>query len=149
RLDFIVVDDGGELGKLVLAGAQGRLPYRSLINLAVTHDHEDARVAALDAGGERHAETIGKPVAERTRRSLNARNLVCFRMTPEDRIAVAEGVQRLDRDEALVGEKRVEREAAMAFAQYNAVAIAPFWLPRPATPHVVIEHAQNLDWRHR
>ena len=88
-------------------------------------------------------------MAERTGRSLDAGNFRGFRMTAENRIAAAEGIERLERNEALVGEHHVQRDAAVALAQDHAVAAWPFRLVRPKAQHVVVEHAHDLDERHR
>ena len=79
---------------------------------------------------QRHAEADRKAVAERAGRGLDARNLAGLGMAAQDRVAVAEGVERLEREEALVGQHGVEREAAVALAQDHAVAIAPLRLVR-------------------
>ena len=84
------------LDKPVLAGAQRRLPHRAFVDLAVAHHHEHAAVASLDARGQRHADADRQAVAERAGGGLDARNLAGFGMAAEDRIAPAEGVERLD-----------------------------------------------------
>src|SRR5882724_4397854 len=46
RLDLVVVDDRRQVGQVVLVGAGGRLPDRSLVDLAVAHQDIDLAVAA-------------------------------------------------------------------------------------------------------
>ena len=84
RLDLVVVDHGGEVGQLVLAGAHRRLPDGALIDLAVAHDDEDAAVALLRARRERHADADRKPVAERAGRGLDSRDLAALGMAAQD-----------------------------------------------------------------
>ena len=135
--------------KLVLAGAQRRFPHRAFVNLAVAHDHDDAGVALLDARRQRHADAVGQTMAERTGRRLDARNFRRFRMSAEDRVAAAEGVERLVGNEALFGQHDILRDAAVALAQDHAVAARPFWLIGAKAQNVVVEHAHDFDERHR
>ena len=58
------------------------------------------------------------------------------------------GVERLQRDEPLVGEQDVERDAAVALAQDHAIAAWPFGLARTVTQHIVIKDPHDLDERH-
>ena len=116
--------------KLVLAGAQRRLPHRAFVDLAVAHDHDDAGVALLDARRQRHADAIGQAVTERAGRGLDAGNFRRFRMAAENGIAAAERVERLVGNETLFGEHDILGDAAVALAQDHAVAPRPFRLAR-------------------
>ncbi len=53
------------------------------------------------------------------------------------------------REEALVREERVEREAAVPLAQDEAVAFRPARVAGVEPQHVVVQHAQDLDERKR
>src|ERR1700680_3557928 len=88
-------------------------------------------------------------MAERAGRCLHTGNFARFRMATKNGVAVAEGIERLKRDEAFVGEHDIEREAAMSFAQDHAVAVAPVRLLWPVAQDVVIQHAHDLNKRHR
>ena len=88
-------------------------------------------------------------MAERAGRRLDAGNFCRFRMAAENGIAAAEGVERLVGNEALFGEHDILRDAAVALAQDHAVAARPFRLVGAIAQHVVVEHAHDLDERHR
>src|SRR5581483_46262 len=147
-LDLAVVDDRGEVREPMLAGAERRLPDRALVDLAITHDDEDAAVALLHARGERHPDADRQSVAKRAGRGLDAWNLAALRMAAEDAVDAAEGVELFGLDETLVGEQRVEREAAVALAEDAAVALGPVRPRGVVAHHVVVEDAQDLDQRH-
>jgi hypothetical protein len=134
--NLIVVGDGGEIGKLVLVGAERCLPHRAFVDLAVSHHHDDAAVEFLDAGGERHADTHRQAVAESAGGGFDARNLRGFRMAAEDGIAAAEGVERLDPKEALVGQHDVLRDTAMTLVAEHVDL-------------VVVRHHAPLEIGHR
>jgi hypothetical protein len=92
RLDLVVIDQGREVGELVLAGAQRGLPDRTFIDLAVAHEHEHAAVAATDALRERHADAIGEAMAERAGRcnaTTGAASTTSFMATIGQRIVMA------------------------------------------------------------
>ena len=149
RLHLVVVDHGGQVGQAVLARAHRGFPYRAFVDLAVAHHHDHAAVALLHANGERHADTDRKAVAERAGRGLNAGHFAGFRMAAKDRVAAAERVERVDGKKALVGQHDIERDAAVPLAQDHAVAVMPRRLCGPIAQDVVVEHAHDLDQRHR
>ena len=60
---------------------------------------------------------------------------------------MAEAVELLDREETAIGQNGIERQAAMAFAQDEPVAIAPARLSRIMTQKVIIEDANDLNQR--
>ena len=88
-------------------------------------------------------------MAERAGRGLDAGNLCGLGMAAEDRIAAAERVERLVGNETLFGQHDIERDAAMALAQDHAIAARPFRFVGAIAQDVVVEHAHDLDERHR
>ena len=64
---------------------------------------------------------------------------------PRNEVEVAEAVELLEREEAPIGQHGVERQAAMALAQDEAVALAPPRLGRIMAQEVVVEDANDLD----
>src|SRR5271169_5365677 len=92
-LNFIVIDDGSEAGKLVLSGAKRRLPNRTLVGLTVPHDAEHAVFLAPHPGRKRHSDCDRKSVPERSGRGLDAGDLSALRVAAKDRVTLAEGGQ--------------------------------------------------------
>ena len=123
----------------MLAGGKCRLPDRSFIDLAVAHDDINATVALLHARSEPHSDADRQAMAQGTGRCLNPGYLVRFRVSTEDRIAVAEGVKRLDGNETLVCKQDVLRDTAMALAEDHPIAATPLRLVR----------RDNAEHRHR
>src|SRR5262245_31834578 len=103
-LDLVVVHDGDQIGQAVLARAQRRLPYRSFIDLAVAHDHNDPAVATLHACRQRHSDADREAVAERAGRGFDAGDLAVFRMPTEDRAFATERLEFAGGKVTLVGE---------------------------------------------
>src|ERR1700704_2480879 len=146
RLDLVVVDDRRQVGQAVLVGAGGGLPDRPFVDLAVAHQDIDLAVPSGHPCGQRHAEADGKPMAEGARAGFDARN-DCFRMAAEKRIVMAEAIEFLEREEAPIGQDRVERQTAMALAQDEAVTLAPVRLGRVVAQEGGIEDADDFDQR--
>ncbi len=88
-------------------------------------------------------------MTERAGRRLDARHLAAFRMAAKDRVDPAEPVKLLGANEALVGQERIEREAAVTFAENAAVAVRPVRTLRVVEQDVVVENSQDFDERHR
>src|SRR5439155_5842100 len=78
---------------------------------------------------------------------LDAEHLAGIRVAAEDAVRRAELVQFAVREKTLVREDGIEREAAVALAQYAAVALFPLWVLRIEAEHVVVEHAEDFDER--
>src|SRR5215831_14624556 len=140
RLHLVVIHDHRKIGQLMLTGAHRRFPDRALINLSVAGADEYTAVALLHSSGERHSDTDRQTVTERACRGLDAWNLTCFWVTPENGIAMTEAVERLKWNESFVGEHDIECEAAMSFAEYHTVAVEPVRLFRPIPQDIVIQH---------
>ena len=88
-------------------------------------------------------------MAERAGRSLDAWNFCGFRMAAENGITAAERVERLVGNETFFGKHHILRDAAMTLAQNHAITSGPFRLVGAKAQHIVVEHAQDLDERHR
>src|SRR5882724_9992584 len=107
----------------MLAGAERRLPNRTFVDLAITHDDEHAACTLLHPRRERHADADRQPMAERAGRGFDARHLSALRVPTENAVDTAEAVEVVCRDEAFVGEDCIVREATMSLAQNAAVAL--------------------------
>src|SRR5579863_1777066 len=70
-------------------------------------------------------------------------------MAAEDRRSAAEPVEFIEREKALVGQNRVEREASVPLAEDRTIAVGPLRLAGPVGQDVVVEHAHDLDKRER
>jgi hypothetical protein len=99
---------------------------------------------------ERQPDADRQAVAERAGRRFDAGN-VRVGMTAQQRArrALHAATPTSGRKEALVREHRVERQAAVTFAQDAAVALGPARFVAAYAQHVVVEHAQNFDQRER
>src|ERR1700730_795692 len=144
RLDLVVVDDRRQVGQAMLVGTGRGLPDRPFVDLAVAHQDIDLAVPSGHPRGQRHAKADGKPVAEGAGAGFDARN-DRFRMAAETRIVMAKAIQVLEREEPPIGQDGVERQAAMALAQDEAVALAPVRLGRVVAQEVVVEGADDLN----
>ena len=84
RLDLVVINNGGKVGKPVLTSAHRRFPNRTFVNLTVTHHNDDTAVALLHSRGKRHTNAKRQAVAKCAGRSLDSRNFAALRMPPEN-----------------------------------------------------------------
>jgi hypothetical protein len=107
------------------------------------------RVDAAHPEPHRPPDGDRQAVAERPGRGLDAGNLAGLGMAAEDRVAAAEGVEHVMREETLLGQHDILRDAAVPFRQDAAVALRPVRLGGAVAQDVVIEDAHDLDQRHR
>ena len=121
-LQLVVVDDGHEAPELLMGGEHGRLPHLTLLALAIAEHREDEAVLAGQAQAGRKARGHGKSLAERASGHLHAGQQVGIGMPLQARAELAQGVQLVDREEAGVGQRRIERRRRMPLGQDEPVA---------------------------
>src|SRR5262249_51719147 len=97
---------------------------------------------------QRHAEPDRQAVAQGAGAGLDARR-DGLGMAAQNGVEAAEAVELLEREEAAVGEHGIEREAAMALAQDEAIALAPARFGRPIAQEVVVKDSDDFDERQR
>jgi hypothetical protein len=86
-------------------------------------------------------------MSECASRGFDARDFIGVGMASQDSVGGAESVKFFAREKSLVGQERVERQAAMSLAQNAAIAVDP---PGPGgivAENVVVQDAQDLDER--
>src|SRR5919197_240796 len=148
ELELVAVDDGDEPIEPEPRRAERGLPHRALLELPVAEDHERPAVAARESRGEREAGAEGETVAERARRQLHSghpSHRVAGEPAPRPRV---EG-ELLDREEAPLRERGVQRGHAVSLAQEQDVALRVVRPVRVDPEHLEVEGGQELDDRHR
>ena len=124
-LQAVAVHHGAQVVQLVLGGAHGALPDGALGQLAVAHHHIGAGGPLVHLLGQRHADRHRQPVAQGTGIHLDAGQLV-VRMADEFAAKLAVLFDDLfDREEALLGQHRVEGLHAVALGHYKHVFAVP------------------------
>jgi hypothetical protein len=108
-LELVMIDDSDQGVEPVLGRGHRRLPHRALVGLAVAHDDEDAAVALLKAGGQRHADANRQAVAERPGGRLHAGSPVALGMAAQHRSGLGLAQQLVLREEAFIGQDGVKR----------------------------------------
>ena len=147
-LQAVAVDDQGQVGELAVAGGHRRLPVAAFLQLAVAGDDEGAEIGAVHLPGDGDADRDRQAVAERPGIGLDAGNVVAVRMAVQLRQRLHVGGQHIERDEAGLGQRRVERAGAVALAQDEAVAAGIARPLRIVAQHAEIEGRQNVGDRH-
>ena len=129
-LDLVVVDDRDEVVEPVVGREERGLPGRAFVALAVAEQAEDAVVACRRAGRERHARrrAAGRGRASRSRPRRPACPCASRGRRAASRPRRTSRAARAGRTR--LGEHRVERGAAVALAEDEAVAIGPVRLRR-------------------
>ena len=104
-----------------------RLPGLALLTVAVGEQAEDVRgvVEAVEAQRQRDPEAHREPLAQRTGRDLDPGGAVHVRVTLKLGADLAEPHQILEREVAVLGERRVLNRGRVALAEDEAVALGP------------------------
>jgi hypothetical protein len=139
-----------------VAGQGGGLVADALRQVAVPTDHEGAVVAYLgaEAGpqvalGDRHADGIGDPLAERSGGHLDAGGVAGLGMARCGGIPLSELPQVLE-GEAVAGEvqHRVEQDRGVSGRQHEAVPVGPGRIPGVVLEDPGPEHVRQRCKRH-
>ena len=154
----VVVEQHDQLVELEMAGERDRLLADALHQIAVGGEHIGAMIDQLAAelGGEvslgdRHADRIGKALAERSGRRLHARGQEILRMAGRDRAELAEALDLLDRH-LLVAEQmeqRIDQHRAVAGREHEAVAVGPGRIGRVEFQEAREQHGRDVGRAHR
>src|SRR5262245_9033618 len=154
ELDLVVVDDDGEIVEGVvraaeLRGGHGRLPYLTLLDLAVPDDAVDACRRPAELEPQSLTQRDGEPLPERSGGGLHAGQGHAIRVPLERRAEFPE------RDELGFGKVarprhgRVEGGDGVSLRQDEPVAIGPFGV-RGIVPHAPEEEGPHqVDDRQR
>ena len=130
----------------MLARRQRRFPDRSFVRFAVADDDKRPVRGARAARIQREPERDRHAVTETAGRRLDAWN-VMLGMAAEEAVGRAEFPQLRFREESLVRQNRVERQAAVPLAQQEPVAPWPPRISGIVAQHIVVHHAQDLYQR--
>ncbi len=150
--DRIVVVEHDQLAELQVPGERDRLLTDALHEIAVGSEHVGAMVDDLGPEhgrkmpfGDRHADRIGEPLAERSGRRLDARRVAVFRMPGRDRSKLSEPLDLFDghRLDAEKVQHRVDQHRAVAGREHETVAIGPGRIGR-----VELQKSGEQDGRH-
>ena len=118
------------------------------VSLVIDHVAEFRREMAL---GDRHADRVGKALAERSGGGLDARRVAVLRMSGGDRAELAEALDLVDRHRFVAGEieQRVEQHRAVAGRQHEAVAVGPCRIGRIEFQETREQHRRHVGHAHR
>ena len=101
--------------------------------------------------GDRHADGVGKPLAERSGRRFDAGRVAVFGMAGRERAELPEALDLLDRH-LLVAEQikeRVEQHRAVAGREHEAVAVGPGRIGRIEFQETREQHGRDIGRAHR
>ncbi len=156
--DAVVVEQHDQLGELQVSGERDRLLADAFHQVAVGGEHIGVMVddVVAELGGEmplgdRHADRIAEPLAERPGGGLDARRDEVLRMTGRDRAELAEALDLLDRH-LLVAEQmeqRVDQHRAVAGREHEAVAVGPGRIGRIELQEAREQHGRDVGRAHR
>ncbi len=117
----VAVDDQRQIGELAMAGRHRRLPVAALLQFAIAGDDEDAIRSARSIWPAMATPTaIGMPWPSGPVLASTPGDVIAVGMAVEHRQRLHVGRQRLDREEAGLGKRRIERAARVALAQNAA-----------------------------
>ena len=156
--DAVVVEQHDELVQLQVPGKRDRLLADAFHQVAVGGEHvgvviddvaaEERRQVAF---GDRHADRIGEPLAERPGGGLDAGRVAVFGMAGRERAELAEALDLVDRHLLVAGEieQRVEQHRAVAGGEHEAVAVGPGRIGRVEFQEVREQHGGDVGRAHR
>ncbi len=131
--DVVVVVDVDEAAEAEVTGDRRRLVAHALLQVAVAAEGEDVVVDHLltEAGaevglGQRDADAVGEPLAERTGGDLDAGRVAVLRVPRGLRAPLAEVLQVVEgQPEPGEVEERVEEHRRVPVRQHETVAVGP------------------------
>ena len=156
--DAVVVEQHDEFFQLEVPGKRDRLLTDAFHQIAVGGEHVGSVIddVVAEQGGEvtlgdRHADRIGKALAERTGRRLDAGRMVIFRMAGRERADLPEALDLIDRHR-LVAEQmkeRIKQHRAVTGREHEAVAIGPGRIGRIEFQEAREQHGGDVGGAHR
>jgi hypothetical protein len=156
--DVVVVEQHDQAFQALMAGERAGLVADALHKVPVARDHVDAVIDQIWAEtraqlalGERHADRVADPLAERPGRGLDARRVAVLRMAGGARPELPEALQLPDVHLRIAGEveQRVEQHRAVARRQHEAVAIGPVGCCGIELQEFAEQHARHVGHAHR
>ena len=145
-LDLVVVEDNRQVVDVVLRREPHCLPRRTLVDVAVAHEAEDAMRFASGLGSQRHADRDGQTVAQRPGGELDAGHVVTDVAHQFPLVAVI-ALEPLLGEETHLGQHGIDPSPAVPLAQNEAVAIR---LVGPEGVHVqdaCVENGEDIGHR--
>ena len=155
--DLVVVEHADKPVEFLVAGERRRLVTDALHETTVTGDHEHVVVVQLGAEartqmtfGDRHADGVGEPLAERTGRHLDAGSVPALGMSWRRRPPLAKLAQVVELESVAVQVQRgVLQDRRVPVGKNEAVAVAPLRLRRIMAHHPAVQHVSERGERHR
>jgi hypothetical protein len=148
-LDAVPVDDRHQVVELVVGRGHRRLPDRAFLAFAVAHHHERAVGGAVVPAGQGHSVADRQAVPEGAGGELDAGDAL-ERVPGKAAPHLLVGLELLDREEAALGERRIEGRARVPLAEDQIVPPVLLRLRRiDPQPAVEKQHGQDLGDRHR
>ena len=153
----VVVEQHDQPVELEVAGERDRLLADAFHQVAVGGEHvgvvidDVAELGGEMALGDRHADRVGEPLAERAGRGLQPGRHEILRMARRDRAQLAEALELLDRH-ALGAEQmqqRIDQHRAVAGRQHEAVAVGPGRIGRIEFEKAREQHGRDVGGAHR
>ncbi len=156
--DVIVVVEHDQLFQLQVAGKRDRFLADAFHQVAIGDEHVGGvidDVAAVKrrkvAFRDRHADGIGKALAERSGGGFDARRVAVFGMAGRLRAELPEALDLVDRH-LLVAEQieqRIKQHRAVTGRQHEAVAVGPRWIGRIEFQETREQHGRDVGRAHR
>ena len=108
-----------------MGGKHTGLPHLSLLNLTITQQGVDPGGFALVLQSQRHTAGAGNALSQRAGGHIHPGNGIHIGMALKVGINMPQGGQILHREEAPIGQSRVQAGGRMTLAQHETVTILP------------------------
>ena len=153
----IVVEQHDQLGELEVPGERDCLLAHALHQVAVGGEHESvvvddvAEFCGEMALGDRHADRIGKALAEWASGGLDARRVAVLRMAGRQRAELAKALDLLDGHRLITEEmqQRVDQHRAVAGGEHEAVTVGPGRIGGIEFQEPREQHGRDVGGAHR
>ena len=155
--DVVVVVDRDELVEPEVAGERGRLVRHALHQATVTGDHERVVVDGVGAEpvgedplGDRHADSVGEALTERSGGDLDARRVTGLGVAGGRRLPLTERLQVVEL-EAVTGEEqhRVLQDRRVPGGEDEAVPVGPGRVGGVERHDPAVQHVRERRQCHR
>jgi len=154
----VVVEQHDKLFQLQMSGERDRFLADAFHQVAVGGKHVGEvinNVAAERRGemalGDRHADSIAKPLTKRSSRGLDPGSVPVFRMARRQRAELAKAFDLADRHllVACQMQQRVDQHRAMSGREYEAVAVGPLRIGGVEFEKARKQHGGDVGRAHR
>ena len=143
---MVAIDDRNQVVELVLRCRHRRLPDRTLLDLSITEDHEDAVLLVIHLASDGHPCAHREAVPQRPGGRFHPGNLD-RRVGAEDSSGLFVRLEIFDREISLRRQHVIENNPHVPLAQDGKIPFSPIRVLWPNSHNLPVERRQDVRQR--